>query len=267
MDEWLHLTASMLARMAHNVALVTPPHASSCRFRHIELVGLQGLLAMAVLIVRQAKVKQQLLPLKQATSQTELSRLAEHLNSVFHDLTRLEISHSLERGLAQVGQGYGMGGEVVAGGASPLLEQVTGAVVRMMEKEDMETEESWYLEGLNLMLEQPEFAQGQRMRSVMEVVGERRVLRESVQQALTERGVKVIIGGENEVERMRDYSLVVTGYGVAGEASGILGVLGPTRMRYGRVIATVSYLSLLLSHLLADVYGKEKQDIDVDGIH
>lgn len=255
MDEWMHLAAAMLARMAHNAALVTPPHDSPCRFKHMELVTLQDFLVMVILIIRHARVKHQLLPLRQAAGQAELSHLSEDLNRVYQGATRAEI----ERGLLPAPSG-GPGGEDIpaAGKTAPgsLRDQVTGSVLSMMESEDMEREETWCLEGLHLMLEQPEFAQGEKARVVMEVVAERNVLRQSIREALKEQGVKVIIGAENEAERLRDYSLVLTRYGVPGEARGILGVLGPTRMRYGRAIATVNYLSGVLTRLLADLYGK-----------
>jgi heat-inducible transcriptional repressor len=260
MDQWLHLAASMLARMAINVALVTPPHASACRFKHVELVALQEFLALVVLVLRQAKLKHQLLPLERAATQEELSRLAEELNSSFDDLTSNDIRKAAQKKPALGKPILGKGTTPRLPATPPLAEEVTGAILGMMESEDAQREESWYLEGLHLMLGQPEFAQGQRVRSVMEMVAERKLLRQAIQEVLREREVRVIIGAENELERMRDYSLVVTRYGVVGEAGGILGVIGPTRMRYERVIATLSYLSLLMSRLLAEVFGRERQE-------
>ena len=69
-------------------------------------------------------------------------------------------------------------------------------------------------------------------------------------------GVRVVIGRENKVEVIRDYSVVITEYGLPDEAIGTIGVLGPTRMPYARAISTVDYLSSVLSELVATLYGK-----------
>ena len=68
-------------------------------------------------------------------------------------------------------------------------------------------------------------------------------------------GVQVIIGGENEWDDMRDVSLVVARYGQEGKIGGLLGVIGPTRMQYGRAIAVVRYMTQVMNDLLAEMYG------------
>ncbi|HEU5227493.1 MAG TPA: hypothetical protein VFU49_06740, partial [Ktedonobacteraceae bacterium] len=65
-----------------------------------------------------------------------------------------------------------------------------------------------------------------------------------------------IIGGENQWDEMKDVSLVVARYGEEGKVGGLLGVVGPTRMQYGRAIAVVRYMAKMMDELLAD-YGYE----------
>ncbi len=67
--------------------------------------------------------------------------------------------------------------------------------------------------------------------------------------------VHVVIGSENKAEVAQDCSLVISRYGLPDEASGTIVVVGPTRMAYPRVISAVSYLSVLLSSLVAELYG------------
>jgi len=63
---------------------------------------------------------------------------------------------------------------------------------------------------------------------------------------------EVIIGEENKEEVLQDFSLVVSQYGVSGKASGVVGVLGPKRMDYSRVISSVNSVSTLLSESVAE---------------
>jgi heat-inducible transcriptional repressor len=65
-----------------------------------------------------------------------------------------------------------------------------------------------------------------------------------------------MIGGEGEWEELRDCSMVLTRYGAPGFAIGALGVLGPTRMAYGRTISTVRYVAGLLSDLVIETFAE-----------
>jgi len=65
----------------------------------------------------------------------------------------------------------------------------------------------------------------------------------------------VIIGGEGRWDDLDDYSLVLSRYGLRGEADGVLGVLGPTRMPYDRAISAVRYVARLMSNLVERMYG------------
>ena len=69
--------------------------------------------------------------------------------------------------------------------------------------------------------------------------------------------MQVVIGGEHSRDEMREYSVVLSRYGVAGEVEGVLGVIGPTRMAYPRTISTVRYISSVMSDLLGELYGGE----------
>jgi heat-inducible transcriptional repressor len=74
---------------------------------------------------------------------------------------------------------------------------------------------------------------------------------------LVGRGVHVIIGKENKAEAIQNYSVVISQYGLPGEAIGCIAVIGPTRMQYARSIASVDYLAEVLSGLIAWLYGKK----------
>jgi len=91
----------------------------------------------------------------------------------------------------------------------------------------------------------------------MELVEQRSLLKSIIPAKLPSRGVQVIIGRENKAEPIHDYSVVISRYGLPREAVGTIGVIGPTRMPYARTIATVDYLSSVLSRLMAKLYGRE----------
>ncbi|KPJ52499.1 MAG: hypothetical protein AMJ37_02795 [Dehalococcoidia bacterium DG_18] len=233
--EWNRLAAALLARMVHNVAIVTSPKAAASRIKHLELVALQESLALLILLLQQAKLRQQLIAFDGVISQGELGAISRKLSALFQGLTRSQV---LARSV----------------GLSPVEEQVKNAVVQIMAGEDERRYEEPYIEGLRHILTQPEFAHAQNMLCLMEVLESKDIVRGLLPEMLVEGGVRVIIGAENREDAMKECSMVVTQYGVPGEVNGVLGVIGPRRMPYGRAISSVRYMGSLMSDLVAELY-------------
>ncbi len=235
---WLNLAATLIAQMVQNAAVVTMPKPEACQFKHLELVSLQDSMALVILVLRGANVRQQLITFDQIISQSELTLIANKLNAVYSGLTGSQI--------------------VVKGtGLSSTEQQITDCLVEVMQSEDDQRYEEHYLDGLHFVLNQPEFAHNQRMLTLMELIEQRNLLRSIVPPELTGHRVWVIIGKENKIEAIHDYSVVICWYGLPKEAIGTIGVIGPTRMPYDRTIATVGYLSSVLDGLVAKLYGRK----------
>jgi heat-inducible transcriptional repressor len=90
------------------------------------------------------------------------------------------------------------------------------------------------------------------------VLEERAYLEEFLAKAISPHvgGIQVVIGGENSWQELKDCSMVLARYGVAGYATGAMGVLGPQRMAYGRAISTVRYVAGLMSDLMYEIYAE-----------
>jgi heat-inducible transcriptional repressor len=91
----------------------------------------------------------------------------------------------------------------------------------------------------------------------LRILEQRDFLEEILAEALAPgvQGVQVMIAGEGRWEELSQCSMVLSHYGITGQATGALGVLGPTRLHYGRAISTVRYVAGLMSDLLIDLYG------------
>jgi len=238
LEEWLNLAATLIAQMVQNVAIVTMPKPAACRFKHLELVSLRDTMALVILVLSGAKLRQQLITFDQTMSQPELTAIAIKLSAVHSGLTGSQIL-AKETELPSTEQ------------------QITDCLVKVMGAEDNQEYEEHYLDGWHFMLNQPEFTRNQRMLTLMELVEQRNLLRSIIPPRLTSNAVQVIIGKENKTEAIHDYSVVIIRYGLPKEAVGIIGVIGPTRMPYARTIATLGYLSPVLSKLVAKLYGRE----------
>jgi heat-inducible transcriptional repressor len=235
-EEWTRLAAAILSGIVHNVALVTRPKPVEARLKHLELVSLQELLVLLVLVLREAKLRQQMLTLDETVSQEELNASARKLTLAYAGLTASEIAAKDLK-------------------LSPLEEQVIKTVGQLMKDEEGEEYEEPYIDGLRHMLRQPEFASSDKIAAIMEVLEQKSLLKSFLPRVLTGEGVRVVIGRENKENVMRDCSVILTRYGIPGEVGGAIGVMGPTRMEYQRAIPTVSFLSTVMSELVSELYG------------
>jgi heat-inducible transcriptional repressor len=237
-EAWVSLTATLLAQSAQNVAVVSLPKSNDCKLKHFELVAVHDDRALAVVVLDGARVRQKLVSFDRDVSQADLFVVSGKLNAACDGLTAGQIA-TKEMTL------------------EPLEKQAADHLVDIMKSEDSREYREPYLEGWHFMLNQPEFAQSGQMRTLMELVESRELLRVIAPTALDEPGVHVIIGKENRDEAIRNCSVVVSQYGLSDEATGTIAVVGPTRMPYRRTIPTVYYLSAVLSQLVAGLYGHD----------
>jgi len=247
LDQWVRLTASVMARLLHSAAIMTPPHSTEGRLKHVEVLSVTDLAAHVVLVLIDGTVKQQRLLLEAAIQQEELSAVAARLNRLFQGKNATEIDQTLRT--------HDM---------SHLEELIANTLVRILEQHGDPLGDVFYREGVVNILEQPEYsrmgpedARNERVRNVLEMLEQQNRLLPALASHLRSaqsNGVQVIIGGENEWDEMKDVSLVVARYGQEGKVGGLLGVIGPTRMQYDRAIAVVRYMTDVMNELLAKVY-------------
>ncbi len=236
-EQWLSLTATLLARLVKNVAVVTMPKPADCKFKHLELVSLQDTLALIVLVLHGAKIKQRLITFNEAVHQPSLTAISNKLNDAYSGLNRHQIrAKEIE--------------------LTPLEQQIVDYLTEMMQAEDEQEYDEPYLDGLHFMLNQPEFAHTERMQPLMELVEQRSLLKAIIPAQMKRHTVQVIIGKENKAKAIQNYSVVISQYGLPEEAEGTIGVVGPTRMPYSHTIPTVGYLSSVLTELMTGLYGK-----------
>jgi heat-inducible transcriptional repressor len=237
LEEWTGLTANILANMVQNMAVVVTARANNIALKHFELVSLQDTTVLMVLVLQSAKLRQQLISFDRTISQTELSTISDKLNKNLHGLTFIQIQDN----------------KLIL---SDMEKRIIDVILSMMKNEDTAEYESPYLDGLQFFFNQPEFANSRQAVSLLDLVEHKKLMRVILPHGLSRWGVNVFIGNENESEEVRGLSIIVSQYGLPGEAVGCIAVLGPTRMPYARSIASVDFLTEVLTKLMARLYGK-----------
>ncbi len=246
LDQWIQLAGAVLARTAQNVSVVTPPRAYQSRFKHLELIAIHDTTVLLVLVLHDGTVRQQSLTLDTARSQEDLSRSAGRINEHCYDASVNRVEEILVQDLTQEHPAF-----------DDLERQVLELAIKAMHQFEEQLNKAIHSDGLIEILGQPEFAQTARVRQVLEIMQGGKGLGPLIPRVLASEGVQVVIGGEHSQDEMREYSVVLSRYGIDGAIAGVLGVIGPTRMAYPRTISTVRYISAVMSDLLSDLYGTD----------
>jgi len=240
-NRWMRLAASVLAHQSQGASLVTSPRPESARFKHLSLISTHGRQVLMVMVWSGGQVRQQMLTLAEPVSQEQLSTAAGHINLVCEGLDSDAIS--------------------ALGGQFDALEQDVLKLIREeLERMKQVVSGEVYRDGLSNVLSEPEFAESESARKALRVLEERSMLEDLLSRTVLTSGmdeVQVLIGGEGTWEDLRDCSMVLARYGAPGLVTGALGVLGPTRMAYGRTVSTVRFVSGLLSDLVIEMLADE----------
>jgi len=234
--EWAHLAAAVLAARLSYVSVVTAPHAARPRLRRLQLVSVHDFVALLVLVLNETLVLQHTLTLDRQLSQDELNEVAARLNSLYvgrtvDEIRTMQIEHlSLEA-------------------------QTVRAALDLMESEGAESFGEAYLEGLREMLREPEFAQGERMLALMELLGRPNLAKAIPLARAGHQEVTAIIGSEHPDDAMQQCSVVISRYGGSSSLRGTISVVGPTRMHYPKAVSMVRYISGIMEELLDAYFG------------
>lgn len=240
-EQWMRVVAGILARTSNTAALVTAPIAEISKFKHLELIGIQGRLVLMVLVLNGGAVHQHMLTLNNPVPQDELSVAAAHVNVLCLNLNANEVR--LKSVQLQM-----------------LEREVADLVSEMMEKADSSHVRLIYREGLSEIISS--FQNNESAQQAVRVFEERTVLNMILNDMLTPtmNHVQVVIGGDGRWEELKDLSMVLSRYGIPGQVSGAVGVLGPMHINYGRAISTVRYVSTLMTDTLANLYEPDSTD-------
>ena len=244
-EHWFRLAASTLASNTGTAGLATTAKAQSARARRVDLVTVQDRMAMLVVLFREGTMKQALLTLPSATGQEQLDRVAGLLNVLSVDRTADEIDVAL--------------GDLPHGEESSddldLLRRIGEGLARTMREFDAALIDDLFSDGLLNVMAAPEFDRSDKVRRVFAALENRVYLGSLVDTVARAGTIQIFIGHENSPLEMQDVSLVLAPYGRIGNAIGVVGVLGPTRMPYAQAIASVEFVSGLMNELVEHLYA------------
>jgi len=233
LEDLLHETSQLLARLSRHAAVVVGPQPDSAVVRGVHLVRLHERSALVVVVLSNGAIERHVLPIAEAVDNERLATVAR----------------AIEPGL--LGRAWGTVPEVAPSGDPAVDTVVSDALAALATLATPEHREPLYVGGVSrLAAEQEAFSTAQSAARLLELL-EHQVVVVSVVHELLQAGLTVRIGSEHQLEELRECALVLAPYEVEGQAAGVVGVLGPTRMDYRHALAAVTAVSQQLGKHLS----------------
>ncbi len=238
LDEIIDQTTRLLGRLSNNLAFATKPHTDAQTFKHIQLIWLSPRTGVSIVVTSLGVAAQMLFELKSDVEADALTQLSNALNARLANHALRDISD----------------GDVTAAiGELGLTDELRDAVLASLRSARSNETPNVASAGAQNLLDQPEFHDLRKVRSILRIVEEQRTLYDLVADAIGSEAASVKIGQELGVEEMADLSVVTVPYRFGEHAIGMLSILGPRRMPYARLLALASGTAETLSERLSDV--------------
>lgn len=234
-QEVLRSASRVLSERTRQLGFVVAPRLDRVVLRHVSLVRLASERVLVLLVSQTGVAHQRVIADEGSGDQAELDRVAAELNGRVAGRTLSEV-HALLSQEAKALRRH----------ANRLLSRVVALGLRALASPEP-AEPDVVIETRLALLAQPEFQDPRRLRDVLAAVETKERLLELLDKALDGDGVSVAFGEELEEPALHDCALVASRYGGPGAPLGVLGVIGPSRMNYARVIPLVRYLSEVIT--------------------
>jgi heat-inducible transcriptional repressor len=240
-EEAMRATTETLSQVTNLLAVVSAPAMHTATIRHIEVLALQPQVVMVVIITSTGGVSKMLLTFEGTVDPGLVAWAGEYLNE---RLTGLGLrARMLHQRLADPS---------LSATELSFLARLAAAFSEI----SSEGEDILYLDGTARLLSAGQIQDTAQINELMGLLERRVALLAMLRAALSESGIYVRIGRENEIPAMRSLALVATGYGVAQRKLGTVSVIGPVRMDYAGAIVTVREVAHELSRFVEDAYAE-----------
>ncbi|OGU08093.1 MAG: heat-inducible transcriptional repressor HrcA [Geobacteraceae bacterium GWC2_58_44] len=235
MGQVLQETSRLLSSTSSYMGVVMAPRLAANVFHQIEFVKLSSRRILAIMVSQNGTVQNRLIQTGEEMPQEDLVRMANYLNELLQGLTIGQVRERLMQEMQSEKVRY-----------DSLMVKALALSEQTISSDGPEL----FLEGQANILEQPEFADAAKMREIFRAFEQKSLLLDLLDRSMKADGVQIFIGSESHLLKMEGMSLITSTYMTGKDTVGVLGVIGPTRMGYGRVIPIVDYTAKLISRLL-----------------
>ncbi|USG63882.1 heat-inducible transcriptional repressor HrcA [Brevibacillus ruminantium] len=239
-EQVIEYTAQILSHVTNYTAIVLGPEIFEHRLKHIQIVPLNEEQAVAIMVTNTGRVENKLIDLPKGVLPQEIEKLVNILNAKLSEVPLWQLRQRLYQEIASEMRRH--------------VEQYEEMLHILEDSLSQDESERVYLRGATKIMDQPEFRDVDKVKDILQLLEQNDQLIHLF--GAPAAGLTVRIGQENQLAAVKQCSIITTSYSLGGKPVGMVGILGPTRMEYSKVITVLNYLAEGLSHMLTSEFEK-----------
>jgi len=228
--------SALLSGITHMAGVVTLPSHEHALFKRVEFIPMSEDRVLAILVTGEDEVQNRILTTEKQHSASELQQASNYLNEIFAGKDLAEVRATLLREMQETRSNMN----------SMMMTAMQMADQVLESKQD----EDFVMAGQTNLMEFQELCDIDKLRKLFDAFNQKRDILNLLDQCIHSEGIQIFIGDESGYQMLDECSMVTAPYSVDGQIMGVLGVIGPTRMAYNRVIPIVDATARLLGAAL-----------------
>jgi len=239
-EETMKITSQLLSKLTNNIGVVLAPVIYNDLVKNIQFIPVGSNRILTIIVTDTGLICQKIIKVSGEINKDRLNYLSNFINSklVEEDVNLTNLNNLLIEELDKI---------------ISFQERFNYIHKFLEECFDFEySENKVYLDGRMNIIKHPEFKETDKLNYILSLIEEENILANTIRRYLGVRKTKIIIGKESKLKEMQNCSLVTSEYRIKGKSAGAIGILGPTRMDYPRMVSIAEYISDKLSEILSE---------------
>ena len=233
LEQVIDTTARVLSELTHHISLVMSPQLEIIKIKRIQIVKLTETKALLIIVTDSGIIKDTVILISGGIDE-------DYLNMLSNVLTQNAANKTLGEAAQIIREVCGS----QIGDQRALLDEIFSAISENSDRKDV------VLGGVKNILDYPEYADTKKARDLLQLLETKDMLYDMLD-VTGDLEFSIKIGSENAFEEFKNMSVVTATYRVGGQKMGSFGIIGPTRMDYGKVISVLNYVGLSLNEILS----------------
>jgi len=232
-------TSKILSNTSNYAGIVLAPKKTQTIFKHIHFIKLRDRRLLAVLVTKRGIVHNKIIEMDENIEQAELDRIHNHLNALLKDIPLSKVKNKILKEMQKEKVKY---------------DKLLSTAFNLGYESIFVPEDSQdlFLDGEVNLFEQPEFSDTKKLKSILKALERKTLLVEMLEKTLAADGIQIFVGAEVIDPGLKDISIITSRFTGESGLLGTIGIIGPTRMNYPKVIPLVDYTAKFLTKLLKE---------------
>ncbi|MEJ5301539.1 MAG: heat-inducible transcriptional repressor HrcA [Thermodesulforhabdaceae bacterium] len=248
-EDVLKRTSQLLSDLCSQVGVVLFPRLENVKVKRIEFIKLYERYILTIIVAESGIVHHRLILSEENLTQEELDKYSRYLNDIVHELSLGEVKAKILEEMQK--------DKMVFDHIYARLMKLLGELLRQAE----ELEANVHIEGQANLLNNPEFSDVERLRQIIKTFEDKSRIVKLLDMAIKPReGAHVILGPESQLQEFREIGVVSSPYRRGDFVLGVVGVIGPLRMDYPRIVPIVEFTAQVVSEYMQNPLGKAESE-------